>query len=303
MDAEGSSGPDFLAIGHATRDLLPGGGWRPGGTVTFAALTAQRLGLRAAIVTSGPPDLLAALRALLPGIAIAATTSADATTFENLYTDGARRQYLRGRADMLTPAHVPADWRPAPLVLLAPVACEVDPALVAAFPGALIAATPQGWLRCWDTTGAVTPGTLDAAVEGALPHLRALILSREDLLPPPGVGGRTPAEADAQIAAWAGTVPLVVVTHGAAGAQLWVNGAAPETIPAYPAHEVDPTGAGDVFATAFLCHLHTTDDPRAAADFASRVAALSVERAGVAGIPTRAEVEARFRSAEAQEAE
>ena len=44
--------PDFLAIGHVTRDLLPDGSWRLGGTVAFAALTAARLGLRPAIVTS-----------------------------------------------------------------------------------------------------------------------------------------------------------------------------------------------------------------------------------------------------------
>ena len=64
--------PDFLAIGHITRDLLPDGSWRLGGTVTYAALTAVRLGLRAAIVTSAPPDVLAALDTVLPDIPLSA---------------------------------------------------------------------------------------------------------------------------------------------------------------------------------------------------------------------------------------
>ncbi|MGH2517105.1 MAG: PfkB family carbohydrate kinase, partial [Ktedonobacterales bacterium] len=80
-----STPPDFLAIGHATRDLLPGGAWRLGGSVTFAAVTAQRLGMRPAIVTSAPPDVLAALRDALPGVPLATVPSSSATTFENIY--------------------------------------------------------------------------------------------------------------------------------------------------------------------------------------------------------------------------
>ena len=287
--------PEFVVIGHATRDLLPGGGWRLGGTVTFAALTAQRLGLRVGVVTSGPPDVLAALAAALPGVALATIPSAEATTFENIYSGGARRQLLRGRAAPLTLATLPQGWQRAALVLLAPLAREVEPALAGAFPGALVAVTPQGWLREWGPDGAVWSGALDPAASAALGHLRALILSQEDLLPPPGsVGmpGRTSEEATRQVAAWAQQVPLVVVTRGAQGADLWQQGAPPERLSGYPARETDPTGAGDVFAAAFLCALHESGDPRAAVTFANRVAARSVEREGVAGIPTRAELAA-----------
>ncbi len=291
--------PEFLIIGHVTRDLLPGGGWRLGGTVTFAALTAQRLGMRAAVVTSGPPDVVEALHRLAPDIPVIAVPSADATTFENIYRGHIRCQYLRGRAAPLTLEHVPPAWRTAPVVLLAPLAQEVDSHLITAFPQSLVAATPQGWLRRWNDDGFVLPGALDAAVEASLPSLRALILSREDLLPPPGhevpaASSYTPSEADAQITAWARAIPFVVVTRGAQGALLLRQGNTPEPFPGYPAQEVDPTGAGDVFATAFLCHLHATGDPRAAADFANRVAAISVEHTGASGIPTYAQVTARF---------
>lgn len=120
--------PDLLLIGHATRDLVPEGGWRVGGTVVYAAVTALRLGKRPAIVTAAAPDVLAALAALAPQIPVAAVASPTSTTFENRYApDGRRLQHLRERAADLTLAAIPAAWRAAPLVLLAPVAQEVPP--------------------------------------------------------------------------------------------------------------------------------------------------------------------------------
>jgi sugar/nucleoside kinase (ribokinase family) len=296
---EDAAAPEFVVIGHASRDLLPAGGWRLGGTVTFAALAAQRLGLRAGIVTSASPDVLEAMKAALPGVAIAARPADVSTTFENIYSGSSRRQYLRASAPPLTLEDVPPSWRDAPLVLLAPVAREVDPQLATAFPQARVAATPQGWLRQWDAEGVVVPAPPDA-VDGILPHLHALILSRDDLLPGPGVPlseagvPRDADEADAVIARWAGVVPLVAVTRGPDGALLHHFGSTPEAFPAPTAVEVDPTGAGDVFAAAFLCALHEGADPRAAVDFANRVAAYSVEHEGSGGIPTREELAQRF---------
>jgi sugar/nucleoside kinase (ribokinase family) len=54
---------------------------------------------------------------------------------------------------------------------------------------------------------------------------------------------------------------------------------------------VDPTGAGDVFATAFLIRLAETGDPGQAARFANVTASFSVEGWGMAAIPTRLQVE------------
>lgn len=291
--------PDLLLIGHATRDRLPDGGWRLGGTVTYAAATAARLGLRPAVVTSGPADLSAALAAALPGVPLAVAPAPAATTFENVYdAHGARRQYLRGRAAPLAIADVPEAWCDARLVLLAPVAGEVDVGLARAFPAALVAATPQGWLRRWDAEGRVVAGPLERAGD-LLPHLGALIVSREDLLSPAGVGAApgaptTASEADQIIASWARCVPIVAVTRGAAGALLYEHGAEPAVYHGYPAHEVDPTGAGDVFAAALLAALVEGHSPGVAVDFANRAAALSVEHEGPASAPTRAELAARY---------
>ncbi|TMB87400.1 MAG: ribokinase [Chloroflexi bacterium] len=284
--------PEFLAIGHVTRDVQPDGSFSLGGTVTFAAVTASRLGLTAAIVTCVDSQILTELPAHLPGIGLSVHPSPATTTFANQYHDGFRIQYLRDRAESLNIEDVPGSWRSAPVVLLGPVAQELPLEFVTLFPrrpGAIIAATPQGWLRRWDFDGRVWP-TPWAAAEQALPLLDVLILSHDDLLP---IAAGNRAEADDILSYWSLKIPLLVATDGRHGATLFQHGAA-EHFPAYPSTEVDPTGAGDVFAAAFLCHLYRYGDPREAVNFANCVASFSVERVGVEGIPTSEMVEARI---------
>jgi 1D-myo-inositol 3-kinase len=284
--------PDFLTIGHVTRDVFFDGSFSLGGTVTFAAITASRLGIAPAIVTSADAQLLDELPSLLPAIGIAGRTSPTSTTFSNQYHEGFRIQYLRARADSLQQEDVPVAWRSAPVVLLGPLAQEIDPAFVALFPrrpGAIIAATPQGWLRRWDATGRVWPVPWSAA-EKVLPHLDVLILSHDDLLP---FAKDNRADADAILANWSLQVPLLVATDGRHGATLFQHGVT-ESFAAYPVQEVDPTGAGDVFAAAFLYHLYKHGNPRAAVNFANCVASFSIEAVGVEGIPTMEMVEKRL---------
>ena len=71
----------------------------------------ERLGLRAAIVTSAPPRYLEALAPHLVGIAVHNHPAESPTTFANLYRDGHRTQFLRGRAETLGRQDIPAAWR------------------------------------------------------------------------------------------------------------------------------------------------------------------------------------------------
>jgi sugar/nucleoside kinase (ribokinase family) len=290
---EKDTAPDFLTIGHVTRDILPDQTFSLGGTVTFAALTAYRLGLVVAITTCADADLIAELPALLPEIGLAVRTSSATTAFVNTYHEGYRIQYLRARADQLQLEDVPEAWRKAPIVLFGPLDQELSPSLVRLFPRhdrSIFAATPQGWLRRWDEDGRVWPAPWTAAGE-ILPLLDVLILSHEDLLPFAN-GNRT--DADDMLSHWSMQVPLLVATDGRHGATLFQHGVA-ERFPAYPTHEVDPTGAGDVFAAAFLVYYHRHGDPRKAVDFANCVASLSIEHIGITGIPTMERVMERVR--------
>lgn len=289
----GDRAPEFLTIGHATHDIHPDGSFLPGGTVTFAALTAYLLGLVSAIVTRADAQLLAALPSHLPKIGLAGRLSPATTTFVNTYDHGFRTQYIRTRADLLDAEDIPIDWLSAPIVLLAPLAQELTPALLALFqrrPGSIVAATPQGWLRRWDADGRVRPTPWSGAEE-MLPQLDVLILSHDDLLP---FAGGNRVEVDAMLSRWSLSIPLLVATDGKYGATLFQHGNT-HHFPAYYAREVDPTGAGDVFAAAFLVHLHRHSNPEAAVDFANCAASLSIEHEGITGIPTIEAVMERMR--------
>ncbi len=283
---------DALIVGHLTRDLLPDGGWRSGGAALYAAVTASRLGLRVGIVTSAPADLCASVAATLDDSPMIAVDAETATSFENVYTPAGRVQYLRASAEPLTLDDIPTRWRRCAVALLAPVAGEVAPGLAAALDARVIGAAPQGWLRAWDATGRVRPQPLDGAALDALRSFSALIVSREDLTGP-AADATTQEAADETLRAWARLVPLVAVTRGAEGADLYRAGAV-ERYPGSPAREVDPTGAGDVFAAAFLSALARDGDAAAAIAQANRIAALSVEGVGPSAIPTLAQVAARY---------
>lgn len=267
---------DYLLIGHVTQDLTPAGPLM-GGTASYSAITAQRLGKRVGVVTRASPDFNVEGR--LPGIEVHCVPDAQTTTYENVYQGNNRTQWIRATAGPLTLDDVPPAWRGAPIVHLAPLTQEFPPSLALSFPRARVGATPQGWLRQWDEAGRVGYKPLP----DPLKHLRgidALIFSAEDV-------AHDPAAMRALIRA----VPLAVITQAQEGAVVHtING--PRPLPARPAQIVDPTGAGDVFAAAFLVRLGETDDPFEAAAFANVVASFSIEGQGISAIPTRETVEA-----------
>lgn len=290
--------PEFLTVGHVTKDIHPDGSFSPGGTVTFAALTAYHLGLEAGVVTCADAQFIRDLPLYLPGIALQTRPSLETTTFANSYQEGFRTQYLYARAEQIQVTDVPEQWHHAPIILLGPLAQELSPEFVTLFPrhpGTIIAATPQGWLRKWDADGRVWPAPWQEA-EQILPFLDVLILSHDDLLP---FADGNRGEADAILKRWSMHVPLLVATDGRHGATLFRRGVT-QRFPSYPVQEVDPTGAGDVFAAAFLVHLQRYSNPERAADFANCVASFSIEQQGILGVPTLAMVEQRLRNPEIQ---
>lgn len=268
--------PNYLAIGHISRDLTPEGP-RLGGSVAYAARTAQAFGLQSAIVTACGPDT--SLSGALEGIAVHCVPSNATTTFVLESTPQGRRLALQAQAAPLKWESIPAAWQRAPLVHLAPVAAELPPGLAARFAGRFVGVTPQGWLRAWGDDGIIRPTAWPEA-KTVLAQATAAVLSLEDL------GGD-----ESRIPPLAEMVPVLVVTRGAAGATLHWQGQA-HTIPAPPARPTDTTGAGDIFAAAFFIRLYHTRDPLAAARFASQVAALSVQRPGLAAPPTPDEIRA-----------
>ncbi len=271
--------PDFLAVGHVTLDRF-GDEVRLGGGALYAAITAHRLGRSVAILTSHGADF--PLDAVPPAIEVVTLEAPATTVFEYQESEGPRVMRVTATASPLTVGDLPEDWLEAPLVLLAPVIQEVDPNLAFAFGDASVAAAAQGWLRTLDAESGVEPVAWESP-DDVLNRLQALFVSAEDVL------GQ-----EEQLTEWVQRVPLAVVTAGAAGALLYVNGDRYEVKPR-PTVEVDATGAGDVFATAFMLHYHRDGDPWAAAEAAACAASLSVEGEGWSAVPDAATLQAALK--------
>ena len=270
--------PDFVVVGHVCQDILPDGRRSLGGSVSYAAITAQRLGYRVGVVTSAGPGLDVAQA--LPGIDVVCHPSAQTTVFENIYSNGGRKQILHGRADVLTCTVIPAAWRRAPMVYLGTIDQEIDPSVFCCFDeSSLLCVMPQGFFRRWDQEG-VVHFTDWMPSESVLRRIKLLVISELDVPDPEHV-----------VRDWGRFVEILVVTRAERGATVYQAGESCH-YPARPANQVDPTGAGDVFSAAFLIRLAETGDGCQAAAFANAVASFSVEKPGITGIPRRPQVEA-----------
>ena len=274
---------DFLAVGHVTKDLLPNGRFTLGGTAAYATLTARSLGVSAAAMTSAPDDL--DLSRTLAGIQLHVVPSSTATIFENIYRDQQRLQHVRGVASRLKASDLPAAWKQASIVLLGPLVGELGLDWLGAWTQSSVGVVPQGWMRQWNENGLVIHRDWEEAPQ-ILPKVDAVIFSEHDV-----------RQDESTIHYYASLTRIAVVTRGRKGATVFYRGMERQ-FPAFRAREIDPTGAGDVFAAAFLVRLRETGDPFEAAPFANCTASFAIEGTGTSSIPTRQQVEERLRYGE-----
>ena len=256
---------DYLAVGHICYDLTPAG---PviGGSAAYAGEVAQVLGLRTAVVTSSTVE--EEWETALPGVTVHRIPSEQTTIFENVYSAEGRTQTIHAVADNIASKDIPAAWQRASIVHLAPIANEVDPSILHLFSNSLVGLTPQGWMRRWDEKGLVSARIWSAA-EVYLPLAVVVIISEEDLLD------------DDMLDNYRKWSRLLVMTRGEDGCTVFL-GQEVHHFPTLSRGKVDTTGAGDIFAAAFLIRLLQTDgNPSEAARFANEAAAMSVTVEGL----------------------
>jgi sugar/nucleoside kinase (ribokinase family) len=282
--SHGGRVPEYVAIGQITIDRTSAGDML-GGSVLYGALTAARYGLRTAILTCANLDALdGKMRAQLDQIAaeveIVTQASDGVTTFTNTEVAGRRSQTLHDWGGEIDLTGLPPLWRSAAAIHLAPVAQEIDPRQISRLSPQLLCCTPQGWMRRWDAErlGPVKPSPLRLPGD-LVSRIDALVVSAEEY------------GAARDIVAEIGRRGLSAVTRGTQGAALTDRGREVD-VPAYHVRVVDTVGAGDVFASALFAARSARESVTASARYASAAAALTVRGAGLAFVPTRAEVEA-----------
>ena len=267
----------YLLVGTVTKDLQSDGSFTIGGTVTYASVIVNNLGWQPVIVTAAdatfvPPSYLNYARwHILPSL--------HTTTFQNKYdAQGHRQQTIGPIGASINATNIPADCLPADLIHLCPLARDLEPSIALAFDNAPLFSTPQGWMRQWGENGIVSLGDWYGSDE-LLPKLHCSVISIEDI------------EGNWEIAEkWAAQTVTLIVTQGAEGCTIFHNGTR-QTVPPRPAHPIDPTGAGDVFAAAFFVRFQETGNLWQAGRFANVAASMAIERMGPQGAPLRHEIE------------
>jgi 1D-myo-inositol 3-kinase len=258
---------DLVVVGHVTRDEIAGG-LRLGGAASYAARAAACLGHETALVTVAPPDdpLLEPLRRT-PHLTLHCIPSDVMTTFALAYDAGQRQLWLRRRARALIPGDVPLEWRHPRVAYLGPVAGECDLAFAQALGARFLGAGIQGWLRRTGADGRVEPAPLAERPDPERPPpFDVAVVSEED-------------HPDAEGAARS-LARTAAITRGVRGARLFAASGCVE-IPAAPAREIDPTGAGDVFGVVLTLELARGQPLAAAGRAAATAAARVVEGPGL----------------------
>jgi hypothetical protein len=317
--------PRVIVTGNLVEDRAADGDWVPGGPALYAARMAHALGAEVTLIThmieGYPAHVLAGIHvasldrtyrgpegaagsAALPGVGDAGSSphrpyrgregaagSAALNTpaiapcrYANTYdAHGNRTQLLLSPGEPLD-GPFPHDGLVDALIV-APAYHELSG--VPAIDARVVMVSLQGPLRSVDGTGRVipAPGAYAQAAPFVEPGAFACF-SDEDT--------RDPGELAKRLAAARMTV---AVTRGHRGATVY-EGEYRREVPPLPAKAVDPTGAGDCFATAWAVRFAETGDLAEACAFGLAAGALATEKPGLAGVPTRSEVEERARMSE-----
>jgi sugar/nucleoside kinase (ribokinase family) len=273
-----------LIVGHVTHDHYEEG-FVAGGCAYYGARVLSRLSGSFHLLTAVGEDFVC--DDALEGIDATVHRGGRTTVFANYYPDdGPRIQLLDAVGMTLEPAMAPQGWLEADLIHLAPVIGEMDlQAWKGAKKGGLLAINVQGWIKragplfdaslLEQTQRRGVTGTTHRVVQQPwtitreeLSGVDIACLSEEDLI---GQGDLLERLIDA--------VPIVALTFGARGSRVYVNGQ-PSDVGIEPAHVVDPTGAGDVYAATFAHGIATGRDPIEAARQAAKMAAVVISDIG-----------------------
>lgn len=264
-----------LCVGQVTHDRY-GGRIVPGGCAFYAARTFAALGARTGLATGVGEDFTCDEG--LAELDVMRTVGGRSTVFLNTYpADGPRVQWIDEVAPAVGPGVLAPRWAEADAVFLGPVFGElVLGDWRTAVTGRLVGLGLQGLLK---QAGAPHPEIAGrravvarpfAVDERTMAGIDAVFLSEEDI----EVFGTETLLGDLRRA-----VRLVSVTRGERGATVYRGDEILE-VGVAPCEVVDPTGAGDTYAAAFLFALARGDSLADAARLATAAASIVVEAEG-----------------------
>jgi len=264
-----------LAIGQVTHDRYDGA-IVPGGCAFYGAKTWQSLGAEVKLVTAVGADFQCHAE-LEQGIEVCQTIGDYTTVFTNTYPeDGPRIQWVEKTAPRLEPG--PWARESFDVAFLAPVFGEMELDKWRSAVGAKVVGLGlQGFLK---KAGGAHP--TDATV-------REVVANGFEIIPEDFEGIDAVFFSEEDIAVFANEdlvrtlkrlVPLVVMTQGEKGSMVFHSQETFRIGVAPPSRVIDPTGAGDTFAAAFLFGMALELNPLDAGRLAAAAASIVVEGQG-----------------------
>lgn len=260
----------LAVVGNLSRDRVDGSGPRAGGAPFHAARALRVLGHPSLVVTKCAE---ADRRLLLPplvglGVPVLWRGGASTAAFTLRY-DGDRRQTV---VDALGPVWTPADLRGLERVEWV----HVGGLARSDFPAGTLAVLARERRVSFDGQGLVRPEQtgplrLDAGYDPeVLRHVSILKLAEEE--------AHVLLDEVSERALRSLGVPEIVVTLGSKGSVVLADGQLQRVAPVRADGRVDPTGAGDAFAAAYLVSRSNRHAPGGAARRASAIVAGLLDR-------------------------
>ena len=278
---------DIAVVGHFAIDsiILPGR-TKPfvvvGGAVTYVSLVIRKLDCSVSVVSKVGEDFPEAYMWWLreEGVDLSGVTKVAnerTTRFELEYNAdlSARNLKLKSKAPAIALEDLPSCLN-AKAIHVGPIAGEVPFEVVEHLKGCgdVLSLDPQGMTRCFDENGNVTCNAqMDTRIMGLVNIYKSSLGEIKAVTGQSDLGPAMKAVHDLG-------PETVIVTLGAKGAALSVQGTL-YNIPAFASGiVVDPTGAGDVFVGAFLTEYIRQKDSLWCACVGSAAASLVVEGIG-----------------------
>jgi sugar/nucleoside kinase (ribokinase family) len=268
-----------------------------GGSVTYVSLAARRLDARVSVISKVGSDFPEAYKWWLrqEGVDLSNLLRAEeahTTRFELKYNCDFSDRALRSECRMSPITVEELTYPPrAKAVHIGPIAGEVAFDVVEKLKSCaeVTSLDPQGFVRRFDENGNVTLGPFaDKRVLGLIDIFKS---SLSELWAVTGLSELEPAVK----AIHDRGVKIVIITLGAKGAMVSVEGAI-HSVPAYePEMLVDPTGAGDAFMGGFLAEYVRGEDCSWCSCVGAAVASLVVECIGPTYFGDREEIMRRAR--------
>lgn len=256
----------IVVVGHITLDEY-NGKLVPGGSAYYCSQTYLALGAEVKLVSTIGEDFQ--FNEVFNDLDTFVKRIGKTTQFINIYKkDSIRQQISIAQAEPIRPDEIPEDFKECEVLHLAPVLGEIDIKMwVNLVKSKLVAIGLQGWLRRIDESKIVLPKICDISDE-ELKKLNIVCLSEEDIQ-----GQSDLLERLIKF------VPIVALTHGVHGCDIYKDGIK-NSYGVYRTVEVDPTGAGDVFASGFFHGIASGKSEMEASYLGAGLASVIVEDLG-----------------------